>query len=69
MITIKIPETRGSKRKYDFDNFAVGEMKSFKKTTSASVINSANGYAKRRNLNWKFKVWKEGKTINIVRIK
>lgn len=65
-----IIENRGAKTKYDFEGFEIGEKKTFKKTSTGTVLNCAKRYSANNNLDWKFRCFTERKgRISIVRIK
>ena len=66
---IVVPETRGGKTKYDFNNFEIGETRTHTNTTTGRVLGSAKSYSNLRNLNWKFRCYKMNGIIHIVRIK
>ena len=66
---IKVPETRGGKTKYNFNDFKIGETLTFENTTTGIVISCAKSYCKQRGLNWSFRCYSMNGFINIVRIK
>jgi hypothetical protein len=67
-VLIKIPETRGAKRKYDYD-IGVGETRSYPGAKVQSLISNSRTWCNRRGLDWRYKCYTINGVVNIVRIK
>lgn len=66
---ILVKETRGAKRKYDFSQMKLGEMRSFEGTNTQTLISCAKRYCLNNNLSWRFRCYTEKDKTIIVRVK
>lgn len=64
----QIPETRGPRSKFDF-NLSVGDRRSYRFTTTASLLNSAKHYCRKHGFDWSFRCWTLDGMVHIVRVK
>lgn len=70
MSEVKVLETRGSKRKYDFSALSqVGSIMEFENTTTNTIRGSAMYYIESNGLDWNIRCYTQGETVCIVRTK